>query len=402
MSAKKSTNRVRKLTSILGAIVASTFLGLPALAQKNDSVDPNYGTSYPDNAVPLNSNQNNNQNSNSINHRNQPSNQNRVDSGRQTPASYSNGPSGENTNAPDDSQFRNDSVDPNYGTSYPDNAVPLNGNQNQNQINNQNNQNQSNYRERQTNYSPAQGSVDCSSMSQSYNSSSYSSSAQAQMNGATPGMRQFPNQADPRTGMSQNDMSQNSGMERSTGYDQSSSMGRSNSRAMSAPDSRAETTQYGNVLSTGGATTGGESRQLLTAADGGYPTSRPIGFRFRASQEAYNLSTPGLQAVQYGDVLAGGGSTTGGGSRQMLMAAGDVSREGQPNNYRQTGYQSSSIQCPPGMMQRNLNNNDQDRQMMNPNQNLNNTNDQRSPGSSYDGSTAPNPDSTGTYENRRQ
>lgn len=220
---------------------------------------------------------------------------------------------------------------------------------------------------------------------------------------STTGTNQFPNQSDPRTGavptqsaetganaatpVTQPSANQSSMMQSSMNRGERSTSDR---RIVSAPGSRAAAVRVGDVLSSGGATTGGESRQLLIAAGGGYEMNRSSDNQSASNQMTNNTVS--------------GAATTGGESRQVVL--GEPTRtEMQSSNTSQMERNSSlqaancvpqSNNSTPGRQSDTMNSPAQS----NPDRSTTDTNQQRSPGSAYDGQAAPRVEnSTGTFQN---
>lgn len=225
---------------------------------------------------------------------------------------------------------------------------------------------------------------------------------------STSGTNQFPNQADPRTGavpsqstetganaatpVTQPSVSQSSTMQGSMNQSSMNRGERSSSdrRIVSAPGSRAAAVRVGDVLSSGGATTGGESRQLLIAAGGGYEMNRSSDNQSASNQMTNNT--------------ASGAATTGGESRQVVL--GEPTRTEMQSSNTSQMERNSSLQAANCVPQSNNSTPSRQSDTMNspaqsnPDRSTTDTNQQRSPGSAYDGQAAPRVEnSTGTFQN---
>lgn len=173
-----------------------------------------------------------------------------------------------------------------------------------------------------------------------------------------PGVREFPNQTEPRAGVNEQGMNNqaNSGggtADRSvtqnapTSTDNSSSVGstsqaqNNDQTAMTSPGVGAA--QPNNVLASGGATSGGDSRQITQEATNPSGRVQSSGMQSSDSQRSDRtlrnqlaMTSPNVKAARYGDVLASGGTTNGGESNRIFQAAND------PSTPRSDSYTSSA------------------------------------------------------------
>lgn len=314
MTSKMKRNLAKKATAVLSAIAASSFLGLPALAQ-------------------LDSNSGNNQ----------------------TP--YSQAP------------YRSDSGE----------CVPISGNQASNSVSNTNVTN----RDARVNGADAitRGSAqyEGSQINQLGNDASQT------------GTSVFPNQSDPRTGsgMTQTPVEGVGGPidssnareipTTSTNNNQINDRSQGNYESQNRDGDLADSVTFGNVLASGGATTGGFARQLVESASdtdnyptlsqqSGYTTSYNTGSTVgsnRDSNSSFSQNTSSMSSTRSSSTMnSTPAGITGGEANQSLGAAStsdavNPSLQGvnAPNNSPTMGSQSSmgnqaTNPCGPGMMRR--------------------------------------------------
>lgn len=181
-------------------------------------------------------------------------------------------------------------------------------------------------------------------MSQSSSGSSTSANQGSQFGNITsnPNTREFPNQTDPRAGLSDNGLnnqssSQNNqlGSQNNNQTSNQSASYQSNRRVVSAPGSRAEAVQNNDVLSSGGATTGGESRQIIFAAGGRNDRSEGV-------ERQTTYSSIGTQTGNTTSGQANIGATSGGFAVQNVLRANEGNRNQANTNQVNTNQASSS------------------------------------------------------------
>lgn len=110
--------------------------------------------------------------------------------------------------------------------------------------------------------------------------------------------------------------------------------------SVTAPNSRADRVQYGDVLSTGGATTGGESLRILRAAS---DSSRQVMGAYGGSYNQSQMNTSG-------NTLSRTPATTGGDARQSLENSSMTTTQ---SYSRSTTSSMAAGMCPPGYMPSN-------------------------------------------------
>lgn len=191
-------------------------------------------------------------------------------------------------------------------------------------------------------------------------------------NANTSGVQEFPNQTDPRAGVNNegmNNQANSSGGSAISSTTQSSAASTDNSSSVGSTsrsqnnDQTAMTNpgvgaaQPNNVLASGGATNGGDSRQITQEATN--PSSemqssysQRSGQSDRTDRTLRNqmaMTSPGVKAARYGDVLASGGATNGGESNRIFQAANDSSTPAPDYSASTQSNQSSAYQSSQSM-----------------------------------------------------